>query len=59
MYPFSYVKYCQFIILIFIADLLWATGLCIVGVMLDNVILPPLPRLVSLAKAGTQKWRKG
>jgi hypothetical protein len=59
MYQLSYVKYCQFIILIFIVGLLWTTGLWTVGVTLDNGVLPPLPRPIGLAKAGTRKWRKG
>jgi membrane protein DedA with SNARE-associated domain len=54
MYQFYYVNYYQYIILTFIAGLLWATGLWTVGVMPDNDILPPLPRPVGLAKGGTQ-----
>jgi hypothetical protein len=53
MYQFSYVKYCQFIILTFIAVLLWAMGLWAVGVIPDIDILPPLTHPVSLAKAET------
>jgi hypothetical protein len=37
------VKYCQFVTLKFIAGLLWAMGLWIMGVMSTD-ILPPLPR---------------
>jgi hypothetical protein len=59
MYQLSYVKYYQFIILVFIAGILWATGLWNVGVMPDNGILPPLPRPVDLTKDGTRKRRKG
>jgi hypothetical protein len=59
MYQLSYVKYCQFIILIFIVGLLWTTGLWTVGVTLDNGVLHPLPRPIGLAKAGTRKWSKG
>jgi hypothetical protein len=43
----------------FIADLFWVTKLWTVGFMPDNGILPPLPCLVSLTKARTQKWRNG
>jgi hypothetical protein len=39
----AYVKYCQSIILTFIAGLLWVMGLWTMGVMPDNGILPPLP----------------
>jgi hypothetical protein len=59
MYQLSYIKYCQFIILTFTVDLLWAMGLWVIGVMPDNDIFPPLPRLVGFTKAGTRKWGKG
>jgi hypothetical protein len=49
----SYVKYFQFIIQTFIADLFWATWWWTVGVMPDNYVLPPLPHPV-----GTSKMRK-
>jgi hypothetical protein len=55
----SYVKYCQFTILTFIAGLLWATGLWTMRIMPDNGVLPPLPRPVGLTKVGTKKMRKG
>jgi hypothetical protein len=58
MYELSYVKYCHFIILTFIAGF-FAMGLWTVGVMPDNGILPPLPCPVGLAKAGTSKWSIG
>jgi membrane protein DedA with SNARE-associated domain len=53
MYQLSYVKYSQFIILTFIADLHWATGLWTMGVMLDNNVLLPLPHPIDLTKVGT------
>jgi hypothetical protein len=59
MYQLSYVKYCQFIILTFIADLHWATGLWTMGVMLDNNVLPPLPDPIDLTKVGTMIQRNG
>jgi hypothetical protein len=55
MYRLSYVKYCQFIILSFIASMLWVMELGPMGVRLNNDILPPLSRLVGRAIAGTQK----
>jgi hypothetical protein len=55
----SYVKYCQFIILTFIASLLWAMGLWTVRVILDNGVLPLLPHSVGPAKAEMSKTRKG
>jgi hypothetical protein len=55
----SYVKYCQFMILTFIAVLLWVTGLWTVGVMPTNGILPTCPCPVGLAKDRMRKMRKG
>jgi hypothetical protein len=55
----SYVKYCKFIILTFIAGLFWATELWTVGIMPDSEVLPPLPCPVSLTKVGMMKMGKG
>jgi hypothetical protein len=55
----SYVKYCQFIILIFITGLILAMGWWTVGVMPDNSVLPLLPHPVGPTKAGMSKIRKG
>jgi hypothetical protein len=52
MFRLSFINYCQFVTLKFIAGLLWVTGLWTVGVMLDIGIVPPL----GLAKAVTLRW---
>jgi hypothetical protein len=54
----AYVKYCQSIILTFIAGLLWVMGWWIVGPMPDSGVLAPVPHPVSPAKTGMTKPMK-
>jgi hypothetical protein len=51
-------KYCQFIILTFIAGLLWATGWWTMGPIPDIDVLAPVPHPVGPIKAGTTKPMK-
>jgi hypothetical protein len=54
IYSLSSVKYCQLIIIPFIAGLLWTMVLWIMGLMADG-LLHPLHRLVGLVRATRPK----
>jgi hypothetical protein len=57
IYSLSLVMYCRLIIALFIAGLLWVTGLWITGLMAD-CLLCPLRHPVSLGKAARLKWMR-